>query len=133
MPDDGTESKSALGADYYEMIRTDTERVINELLAVMRNRREKAVDEHLENRLCGTNTGSERAVSAVDSARLNEIRSSYSTGFALALLQGAVEAFENEREGLELLKRLIEAEIVELEQDMEFASKATSAGSPAIN
>lgn len=133
MPDDATELKSAMGADYYELIRTDTERVINELLAVMRNRRETAVDEHLENRLCGTKMGSERADSAVDSARLNEIRTSYSTGFALALLQGAVEAFENEREGLEFLKRLIEAELVEMEQDAKFSSKATSAGSTTIN
>jgi hypothetical protein len=133
MSHDVTESKSPLGTDFYELIRTDTERVINELLAVMRNRRETAVDEHLRNRSFGTKTGNETAVSAVDSARLNEIRTSHSTGFALALLQGAVEAFENERAGLELLKRLIEAEIVEMEQVTRFANKATSAGSPTIN
>jgi len=133
MPDDATESKRVLGADFYALIRTDTERVVDELLAAMRIRREKAVDEHLRNRLSGTKTGSEPVATPVELARLSEIRISHSTGFALALLQGAVEAFENQKAGLNLLKRLIDAELVEIEQDADFASKATSAGSPAIN
>jgi hypothetical protein len=62
-----------------------------------------------------------------------EIRMSHSTGFAHALLQGAVDAFEDQKAGLQILKRLIEMELIEMDQDASFANQATSAGSTSIN
>jgi hypothetical protein len=133
MSDDAEKSDSAFRDDLYKQVRTDTERIVNDLLAVMRNRRDDAVDRHLREGSSGTKKGVEKPDTEPDLARLFEIRMSHSTGFAHALLQGAVEAFEDQKAGLELLKRIIEVELVEMEQEARFVNQATSAGSTAIN
>jgi len=133
MPDYAEKSDSAFQGDLYRLVRFDTERIVNDLLAVMRNRREEAVDRHLRDGSFGTKLGIEKAGTEADLDKLTEIRMSHSTGFAHALLQGAVEAFEDQKAGLKLLKKIIEVEIVEMEQDACFVSRATSAGSTAIN
>ncbi len=133
MPNDAEKKNSAFCGDIYKRVRTDTERVVNELLAVMRNRCEDAVERHQRDDPSDRTIGVEEPNSEADLTRLIEIRMSHSTGFAHALLQGAVEAFEDHRAGLELLKSIIEVELVEMEQDARFAGQATSAGSTAIN
>lgn len=133
MPDDAKKSNGTFGGEHYSQIRIDTEHAVNELLAVMRVRREEAVDRHLRDNSPDEEIDDGTATTEADSARLTEIMVSHSTGFAHALLQGAVEAFDDQTAGLKLLKRLIEAELVEMEQDANFGSQATSAGSIAIN
>ena len=133
MPDDAKKSDSMFRGELYKRVRIDTERVVDGLLAVMRDRRQEAVDQHLREGPFGTKLGIEKAGTEADLAKLIEIRMSHSTGFAHALLQGAVEAFEDQTAGLKLLKKIIEVELVEMEQDARFVSQATSAGSGAIN
>ena len=133
MTDDAIKFNSAKSGDVYRLIRTDTERVVNDLLAAMRHRREDAVDRQLREISCGPDQPNETTTTKVDFARLTEIKMAHSTGFAQALLQGAVEAFEDQKAGLTFLKSLVEAELLEMEQDACFARQATSMGSTAIN
>ena len=133
MTDDAIKSNSAKSGDVYRVIRTDTERVVNDLLAVMRHRREDAVDRQLRETSCGPDEHNETTMTEVDFARLTEIKMAHCTGFAHALLQGAVEAFEDQKAGLTFLKDLIEAELLEMEHDASFTRQATSMGSTAIN
>jgi hypothetical protein len=133
MPGGDKKSNEAFSGDSYRLIRIDTERVVNEFLAVMRRRREEAVDKYLQERRSGTATDSENPLTEADLATAMEIRMSHSTGFAHALLQGAVDAFEDQKAGLQILKRLIEMELIEMDQDASFANQATSAGSTSIN
>jgi hypothetical protein len=133
MPDDAKKSESAFRGDLYRVIRIDTERVVNEILSVMRQRREEAVDRHMRESSHGARLGLEKTLSESELAKVIEIRMSHSTGFAHALLQGAVEAFEDQKAGLALLKSIIEVELVEMDQDASFVTQATSAGSSAIN
>jgi hypothetical protein len=58
---------------------------------------------------------------------------SHAIGFAHALLQGAAEAFDNHKRGMEILKTLTEVELAEMSEDTNFARQATAAGSNAIN
>lgn len=133
MTDDATKSNGAKYGDVYRLIRTNTERVVNDLLAVMRHRREDAVDRQLQEAARGRDKRNETRITEVDFARLTEIKMSHSTGFAHALLHGAVEAFEDQKAGLTFLKGVIEAELLEMEEDASFARQATSFGSTAIN
>jgi hypothetical protein len=133
MPDEDGKSKDTFSGDSYRLMRIDTERIVNELLAVMHRRREDAVDRYLHKRHSGTATDGDSNLTEADLATAMEVRMSYSTGFAHALLQGAVEAFEDQKAGLQILKRLIEMELLEMDQDASFANQATSAGSTSIN
>lgn len=133
MPDEAKKSESAFRGDLYRLIRIDTERVVNDLLSVMRQRREDAVDRHLRESSHGARLGIDKALGESDLAKASEIRMSHSTGFAHAMLQGAVEAFEDQKAGLALLKSIIEVELVEMDQDASFVTQATSPGSSAIN
>jgi hypothetical protein len=133
MPDDAKNSSSAFRGDLYRLIRIDTERAVNDLLAVMRHRREEAVDRHLRDGSPGRPVAIGKPASEDELAAAVDIRMSHSTGFAHALLQGAVEAFEDQKAGLNLLKKLIEVELVEMEQEASFIDQATSPGSSAIH
>jgi hypothetical protein len=133
MPDEAKKSNVDFRGDLYRLIRTDTERNVNELIAALLSRREAAVDRHRRERFSNPKRGAEPTITEADLTKLIEIRMSYSTAFAHALLQGAVEVFEDQKSGLQLLKRLIEMELVEMEQDAGFLSRATSPGSTAIN
>ena len=121
------------GADLYRLIRIDTERVVNEFLSVMRRRREEAVDAHLRECRPAAPTDAGPLLTDDDLAAALEIRMSHSTGFAHALLQGAVEAFDDQKSGLQILKRLVDMELAEMDQDASIARQATSVGSTAIN
>jgi hypothetical protein len=121
------------GADLYRLIRTDTERVVNEFLAVMRHRREESVEAHLRERRNAAPTDDGPLLTESDLAAALEIRMSHSAGFAHALLQGAVEAFDDQKSGLQILKRLVDLELAEMDQDASIARQATSVGSTAIN
>ena len=133
MPEDSKKSERAICDDIYRLIRIETERAVGELLSVMRNRSEDAVDRYMRTGSPDAVSGDEAALTESDLDRITEIRMSHSTAFAHALLQGAADAFEDHKAGLTLLKRLIEVELTELEQDASFVNQATSAGSNAIN
>ena len=133
MPDDRKKSKTDFRVDYYGLIRCDTEHIVQELLAVMRDRRDESIDRYLRDNRTGAKTRVRTAISETESAKLEEIMLSHSTGFAHALLEGALEAFDDREVGLKLLKELIDVELAEVEQDATFRSRATSAGSFAIN
>ena len=133
MPRDAKRPAAADHDDLYRLIRTDAERIVNELLAVMRKRREHAVDAHMRESAPIGKKGIRAPISEADAHKLEAITMSHATGLALALLQGAVEAFEDQEEGLKLLKEIIESELVEIEQEASFVSQATSRGSTAIN
>jgi hypothetical protein len=119
----------------YRVVRYDTERAIGRLVTAMRDRSDDAVDRY--RRLDGAEHDPEADDEAVltedDLDALRVIRLTHSTAFAHALLQGAADAFEDHKAGLVLLKRLIDIELTELEQDASFCQKATSTGSNAIN
>lgn len=121
------------GADLYRLIRIDTQRVVDEFLAVMRNRREESVKAHLRDCRTGAPADGDIILTEGDLAAALEIRMSHSTGFAHALLQGAVEAFDDQKSGLQILRRLIELELAELDQEATIARQATTVGSPTIN
>ena len=133
MPRDAKRPAAAGHDDLYRLIRTDAERIVNELLAVMRKRREHAVDAHMRESAPIGKKGIRAPISEADAHKLEAITMSHATGLAHALLQGAVEAFEDQEEGLKLLKEIIESELVEIEQEASFVSQATSRGSTAIN
>jgi hypothetical protein len=80
-----------------------------------------------------TDDAEEPTLTEADLEKISDIRLTHSTAFAHALLQGAADAFEDHKAGLSLLKRLIDVEIAELEQEARFVRDATSNGSKAIN
>lgn len=133
MSDDASKPCGPDRSELYVTVRTDTERVVNELLTVMRNRREDATQRHMDQECSADNSDGSSATADTESDPLMDIKMSYSSGFAHALLQGAVEAFDDPETGLRLLKRIIETELFEMEQAAEFVSQATAPGSTAIN
>ena len=133
MPEDPKKPERALCDDIYRLIRVDTERAVNRLLTAMRDRSDDAVNRYMGVGVEETDNDDEAALTEADLDRITEIRLSHSTAFAHALLQGAADAFEDHKAGLTLLKRLIDVEITELEQEASFVGQATSPGSSAIN
>jgi len=133
MPDDDEKAARARRDDIYRLTRIDTERAVDRLLTVLRNRSDEAVDQYMRMGERNSDSGGDATLTETDADRISEIRLSYSMAFAHALLQGAADAFEDHKTGLSLLKRLIDVELTELEQDARFAGQATTAGSNAIN
>lgn len=121
--------------EIYRAIRFDTERAVDKLVTAMRDRSDDAVDRYM--RMGEAESDSEASDEPVltkdDLDTVRDIRLTHSTAFAHALLQGAADAFEDPKAGLTLLKRLIDIELTEMEQDASFVRKATSTGSNAIN
>lgn len=135
MPGDSDTPERALCDEIYRVIRFDTERAIDKLVTAMRDRSEDAVDRYMRFGEADQDPdgGDEPVLTEDDLDTVRNIRLTHSTAFAHALLQGAADAFEDHKAGLTLLKRLIDAELVELEQDATFLQKATATGSNAIN
>jgi hypothetical protein len=133
MPDDDEKTARARRDDIYRLIRIDTERAVDRLLTVLRNRSDDAVDQYMRAGETNSDTGDEAGLTETDVDRIAEIRLSHSMAFAHALLQGAADAFEDHKTGLTLLKRLIDVELTEIEQDARFVGQATTTGSNAIN
>lgn len=125
----------ALCDEIYRAVRFDTERTIDRLVTALRDRSDDAVDRYM--RLDEAEHDSERdgdpVLTAEDLETVHAIRLTHSTAFAHALLQAAADAFEDHKAGLRLLKRLVDIELTELEEDADFSRKATSTGSTAIN
>lgn len=133
MPEDPKDAEGALCDDIYRLIRIDTERAVNKLLHLMRDRSDAAVDRYMGVGKANMDAGDEAALTEAEVGRIMAIRLTHSTAFAHALLQGAADAFDDHKAGLRLLKRLIDVELTELEQEAEFVGRATSDGSNAIN
>lgn len=133
MPDDSKDAGRARRDDIYRLIRIDTERAVNRLLTSMRERSDDAVDQYMGSGGVETDDAEEPTLTEADLEKISDIRLTHSTAFAHALLQGAADAFEDHKAGLSLLKRLIDVEIAELEQEARFVRDATSTGSKAIN
>lgn len=133
MPDDSKKAEDAFCDDVYRLIRIDTERSVNKLLTDLRDRSEDAVDGYMRDEADDDSPENEAELTEADIERIGAIRLSHSMAFAHALLQGAADAFEDHKTGLALLKRLIDVELAELEQDARFVHQATSPGSNAIN
>ena len=131
----GTNEKTARQHrdDIYRLTRIDTERAVDKLLTIVRNRSDDAVDRYMRVGEMQPDPCDEAVLTAADVDRIAEIRLSHSMAFAHALLQGAADVFEDHRTGLALLKGLIEVELTELEQEARFVRQATTAGSNAIN
>lgn len=133
MPDDSTKRERAVYDNIYRLTRIDTERAVDKLVSAMRDRTEEAIEPHRRSREIDADANVESALTEAALNRIANIRLSYSTAFAHALLQGAADAFEDHKAGLTILKRLIDVELAELEQDENFLRLATSYGSNAIN
>lgn len=133
MPDDSKKAERVICDDIYRLIRIDTERRVDKLLTVLRDRSEDAVDRYMQDGAVADGCEDEAELTEADIGRIAAIRLSHSMAFAHALLQGAADAFEDHKTGLTLLKRLIDVELVELEQEARFVHQATSPGSNAIN
>lgn len=135
MPGNSDKPERALCDEIYRVIRFDTERAIDKLVTAMRDRSEDAVDRYMRLGEADQDPdgGDEPVLTEDDLDTVRDIRLTHATAFAHALLQGAADAFEDHKAGLTLLKRLIDAKLIELEQDAVFRQKATSAGSSAIN
>ena len=133
MPDDTEKTAPAWRDDIYRLTRIDTERAVDRLLTVLRNRSDDAVDQYMRVGETKPDTCDEAELTEGDVERIAEIRLSHSMAFAHALLQGAADAFEDHKTGLALMKRLIDVELTELEQEARFTQQATTAGSNAIN
>lgn len=132
MPENKTPAIDTCG-ETYRLIRVATERVVNELLAAMRDKREGEVVAHLRERRSSIERRVGKPLSDADLATVMEIRMSHSSGFAHALLQGAVEAFDDQKAGFQLLKRLIEVELADMDAEANLVHQATCPGSRAIN
>jgi len=137
MPGKPDKPERALCDAIYRAVRHDTERAVDKLVAAMRDCSDDAVDRFVRTNDadCDPDPGSgdDPVITQEDMDSIRAIRLTHSTAFAHALLQGAADAFEEPKAGLALLKRLIDIELTEMEQDAKFAQKATSAGSSAIN
>ena len=131
MPGKPDKPERALCDAIYRAVRHDTGRAVDKLVAAMRDCRDEAVDRFV--RADDADCDDDPVITKDDMDAIRAIRLTHSTAFAHALLQGAVDAFEEPSAGLKLLKRLIDIELTELEQDASFAQKATSVGSSAIN
>lgn len=125
----------ALCDEIYRVVRFDTERTIDRLVTEMRDRSDEAVDSYIyvDEAEHDPEGGDDPVLTAADLDAVRAIRLTHSTAFAHALLQGAADAFEDHKAGLRLLKRLIDIELAEVEQDASFVQKATSTGSKAIH
>ena len=135
MPGNSNKSDQALCDEIYRLIRTNTERAVSKLLVNLRDSSEDAVDQYMRVGKADTeiSSGNEPELTEEDLEKIVEIRLSHSAAFAHALLQGAADAFEDQKAGLTLLKQLIDVELTELDQDASFVDRATSRGSAAIN
>jgi hypothetical protein len=133
MPDESEKTVRARCDDIYRLIRIDTERAITKLVTALRDRSDDAVDRYMHVAGVDSDDGDDSEPTEAELDRITEIRLSHSMAFAHALLQGAADAFEDQKTGLTLLKRLIDVELTELEQDACFVQEATTAGSNAIN
>jgi hypothetical protein len=137
MPGKPAKSERALCDAIYRAVRHETERAVDKLVVAMRDCSDDAVDRFVraDDADCEPDPGSgdDPVMTQEDLDSIRAIRLTHSTAFAHALLQGAADAFEEPKAGLTLLRRLIDIELTELEQDASFAQKATSAGSSAIN
>ena len=132
MADADSKAANAFTGDLYRTVRDDTLHWVKKLLSAMRDRREKEVcDELAEFRDAGSSAGTSLTQPELD--HIFEVRMAHSAGFAHALLEGAIEAFEDRKTGVESLKRLIEFELSELDREAAFAGQATVAGSRAIH
>jgi len=133
MPGESEKTVRARCDDIYRLVRIDTERAIAKLITALRDRSDDAVDRYLHAAGADSDAGEDSEPTEAELDRITEIRLSHSMAFAHALLQGAADAFEDQKTGLTLLKRLIDVELTELEQDACFVEEATTAGSSAIN
>jgi hypothetical protein len=133
MPDESEKTVRARCDDIYRLIRIDTERTIAKLVTALRDRSDDAVDRYMHAVGVDSDAADEPEPTEAELDRITEIRLSHSMAFAHALLQGAADAFEEQKTGLTLLKRLIDVELTELEQDACFVEEATTEGSNAIN
>jgi hypothetical protein len=133
MPDESKKTVRARCDDIYRLIRIDTERTVAKLVTALRDRSDDAVDRYRHAAELDAVAGDDFEPTDAELDRITEIRLSHSMAFAHALLQGAADAFEDQKTGLTLLKRLIDVELTELEQDACFVEEATTAGSNAIN
>ena len=133
MADNSDKTARARCDDIYRSIRIDTERAVNRLLTVLRERSDHAVDRFMHVGEVDSSADDEPVLTEADMDRITEIRLSHSMAFAHALLQGAADAFEDQKTGLALRKRLIDVELTEIEEDARFSGKATTGGSKAIN
>ena len=133
MADKSDKTARARCDDIYRSIRIDTERAVNRLLTALRERSDHAVDRFMRVGEVKSEAEGEPVLTEADMDRISEIRLSHSMAFAHALLQGAADAFEDHKTGLTLLKRLIDVELTELEEDARFSGQATTGGSNAIN
>ena len=135
MPENLNKADQARCNEIYRLVRSNTERAVNRLLVSLRDLSDDAVDEYMRVGKAETeiSSGNEPELTEEDLEKIVEIRLSHSAAFAHALLQGAADAFEDQKAGLTLLRQLIDVELTELDQDASFVDRATSPGSPAIN
>ena len=133
MPEDSDKTVRARCDDIYRLVRIDTERKVTKLVTSLRDRSDDAVDRYMRDGDGDLDICDESEPTDADLDRITEIRLSHSMAFAHALLQGAADAFEDHKTGLTLLKRLIDVELTEMEQEACFVQQATTAGSNAIN